>query len=120
MFYSPKTYTGTEEVTTPTALSDFNKHSKSYIFIGGVQVAFTIVTVALSFLPIGTPLKILAVLLAASGNACVVGAIQMHLKSEKATIWRFLFFTGIFLVVLFGLSLLHWYDPIVGTSHTHH
>lgn len=120
MFYSPKTATGTDEVTTPAALEDFNKHLKNYIVIGGVQVAFTIVTVALSFLPFSTGLKIVSVLLAAAANACVVGAIQMHLKSEKATIWRFLFFTGLFLIVLFGLTLLAWSDPIAGTSHTHH
>jgi len=120
MFNSPKTGPIAETAPSAEALSDFNKHFKSYINIGGVQVAFTVVTVALAFIVGPTAPKIITVLLAAAANACVVAAIQMHLKSEKATIWRFLFFTGLFLVVLFGLTLLAWSDPIHGTSHTHH
>jgi heme/copper-type cytochrome/quinol oxidase subunit 4 len=121
MFYSAKTGLPAEQTPSPTELKDFNKHFKNYIAIGVVQVIFTIVTVGLGFIPFGSiPVTIIAVLLTASANAAVVAAIQMHLKSESATIWRFLFFTGLFLVILFGLTLFHWSDPIVGTSHTHH
>jgi heme/copper-type cytochrome/quinol oxidase subunit 4 len=97
----------------------FNRHLKGYLFVGGLQVLFTIIAVILSFVIVGTSAKIIAVLLAASINAAIVAGIQMHLKGEKAIIWRFLFFTGIFFFVLFFLSLFHWFDPITG-SNIHH
>ncbi len=37
-------------------------------------------------------------------------AISMHLKSEKKTITQFLFFTAVFIVVLFGLTMLAFFD----------
>lgn len=97
----------------------FNRHLKGYLFVGGLQVLFTIVAVILSFAVVGTKAKIVSVLLAASVNALIVAFIQMHLKGEKPFIWRFLFFTGVFFVMLFFLSLFHWFDPIHG-SNIHH
>ena len=49
-----------------------------------------------------------------------VGAIFMHLKGEKKTIWRPLYFTAFFVLGLFLLTLLHWYDPIFSTLHNEH
>jgi hypothetical protein len=56
-----------------------------------------------------------------------VAAIFMHLKGEKAMIWKFLFFTMFFVAGLFLLTLLHYADPIGGhageffsTTHTQH
>jgi heme/copper-type cytochrome/quinol oxidase subunit 4 len=97
----------------------FNRHLKGYVFIGSLQVLFTFVAVILSFVVVETHAKIIAVLLAAAANAAIVAGIQMHLKGEKAFIWRFLFFTGVFFVALFFLSLFHWFDPIAGST-IHH
>lgn len=97
----------------------FHRHFKGYLFIGSLQILFTFVAVILSFVVVEMHAKIVSVLLAASINAAIVALIQMHLKSEKAMIFRFLFFTAIFFVAIFFLSLLHWFDPIVG-SHIHH
>jgi hypothetical protein len=52
----------------------------------------------------------------ATFKVCLVGAIFMHLKGEVSTIWRFLLFTGIFVLGMFLLTLFHWYDPIFGTQ----
>lgn len=110
----------TDAPITPEQAQEFSRHVKSYLTVGAIQIAFTLVAVILAFIPFASgSTKIIAVLLAASANAVVVAAIQMHLKSEKKTIWNFLFFTGVFFVVLFGLTLLAWSDPIAGTSHTH-
>ena len=49
-----------------------------------------------------------------------VGAVFMHLKGEKKTIWRPLFFTAFFVLGLFLLTLWHWYDPIFTTVHNEH
>jgi heme/copper-type cytochrome/quinol oxidase subunit 4 len=110
-----------EAPITAEQVQEFNRHVKRYLTVGVVQIVFTVFAVAISFFPFASrSTSIIAVLLVASINAAVVAAIQMHLKSEKKTIWNFLLFTGIFLGVLFGLTLLTWSDPIIGTSHTHH
>ena len=44
----------------------------------------------------------------------------MHLKGEKKTIWQPLYFTAFFVLGLFLLTLLHWYDPIFSTVHSQH
>ena len=41
--------------------------------------------------------------------------IFMHLSAERKTIYRILIFTGFFVLGLFWLTYLAWYDPI-----THH
>ena len=49
-----------------------------------------------------------------------VAAIFMHLKGEKWTIWSSSLFTAFFVPGLFLLTLLHWIDPIFGTTNNHH
>ena len=54
-------------------------------------------------------------MIVATFKAGLVAAIFMHLKGERATIWRFLIFTAIFAAGLFLLTWLHEADPIQGT-----
>src|ERR1700712_328507 len=98
----------------------FNKHLKGYIKIGIIEFIFTVVTVGISFWakPMGT--KIILTLLSATGNAILVAAILMHLKDEKKMVWKVLFFTGAFLIVLFFLTWLARSDEIIGALHNHH
>ena len=42
----------------------------------------------------------------------LVAAIFMHLAAEKRLIYRVLIFTGFFVLGLFWLTYLAWYDPI--------
>jgi len=37
----------------------------------------------------------------------------MHLSAEKKLIYRVLIFTGIFVLGLFWLTYLAWYDPVI-------
>jgi hypothetical protein len=37
----------------------------------------------------------------------------MHLSAEKKLIYRILIFTAIFVLGLFWLTFLAWYDPVV-------
>jgi len=98
----------------------FNKHLKGYIKIGLIEFVFTVATVWISFMAKSMGTKIILTLLSATGNAVLVAAILMHLKDEKKTIWKVLFFTGAFLIVLFFLTWLARSDEIMGALHNHH
>ncbi len=96
-------------------------HLGLYWGIGGALIFLTGVTVWLSYIDFGSPVRnIVIAMLVATFKVSLVGAIFMHLKGEKATIWRFLYFTAFFVAGLFLLTALAWVDPIFGTQHNLH
>lgn len=96
-------------------------HVRSYLWVGAALLVLTGVTVALSYVDFGSRSNnIIVGLMVASLKASLVAAIFMHLKGEKLTIWRFLWFTAIFVLGLFLLSLLHKLDQITGTDYSKH
>jgi caa(3)-type oxidase subunit IV len=101
---------------------DVSHHLKLYWIIGGVLFVFTLITVALAYVDFdkmfsghGWNMKI--GLVVASFKVSLVGAVFMHLKGEKPTIWRFLYLTVFFFLGLFLLTWLAIADPIFGTWH---
>jgi caa(3)-type oxidase subunit IV len=110
-----------EAPVSPEQAQEISRHIKGYLKIGALQVIFSLVTVAVSYVNFRTGgTKILLTMLAACGNATLVAAILMHLKDEKKTIWKFLIFTGVFFFVLFFLTWLARTDEILGAIHNHH
>ena len=96
-------------------------HFKLYYGIGAALLALTGFTVFLSYVDFGSQNRnIVIALLVAAFKVSLVGAVFMHLKGEKATVWRFLYFTAFFVAGLFLLTYFHWADPIWGTTLTHH
>jgi len=99
------------------------KHVKGYLVVGLLLILLTGFTVFLSYvnfdkyLP-GHGWNIIVGMIVATFKAGLVAAIFMHLKGERATIWRFLFFTAIFVSGLFFLTYLHYWDPIGGHAHS--
>ena len=92
---------------------DVSKHVKKYLMVGGLLLFFTIVTVALSYIDFGShKLNIAVGMLVATVKATLVAMIFMHLSSERQLIYRILIFTVLFVLGLFWLTYLHWYDPI--------
>ena len=90
------------------------KHVRAYLMVGATLLAFTGITVALSYVNFGTQKANIAVaLLVATFKAGLVAAIFMHLAAEKRLIYRVLIFTGLFVFALFWLTYFAWYDPIV-------
>ena len=89
------------------------KHVRGYLIVGAMLLAFTGITVALSYVDFGTRKANIAVaMLVATFKAGLVAAIFMHLAAEKRLIYRVLIFTGLFVFALFFLTYLAWYDPI--------
>jgi caa(3)-type oxidase subunit IV len=89
------------------------KHVRKYLLIGAVLVTFTAITVWLSYVDFGTQKANMAVaMLVATFKAGLVAAIFMHLSSEKQLIYRILIFTAFFVLGLFFLTYLAWYDPV--------
>ncbi len=92
-------------------------HLKLYIGIGIALVLLTGFTVFLSYVDFGSQSRNMIIgMLVATFKVSLVMAIFMHLKGERPTIWRFLYFTAFFVLGLFLLTLLHWVDPIFGTQ----
>jgi caa(3)-type oxidase subunit IV len=104
-------------------------HVKRYLFVGALLLTFTAVTVALSYVDFGAVLSFLfrinlspeqghkanigVAMLVALFKAGLVAAIFMHLAAEKRLIYRVLVFTGFFVLGLFWLTFLAWYNPVV-------
>ena len=89
------------------------KHVRKYLLIGAILVTFTAITVWLSYVDFGTMKANVAVaMLVATFKAGLVAAIFMHLSNEKRMIYRILIFTAFFVLGLFFLTYLAWYDPI--------
>ena len=96
-------------------------HLGLYLGVGAFLIVATIITVALSYVDFGSRSNnIIIAMIVATIKVGFVGAIFMHLKEEKKTIWRPLYFTAFFVLGLFLLTLLHWYDPIFSTVHNEH
>jgi cytochrome c oxidase subunit 4 len=121
--------------TTPTVATeshdhghshdDIARHVKGYIYVGVALLLCTGLTVGLSYVNFdyyfgGHNWNFIVAMIVATIKAGLVAAIFMHLKQEKITIWKFLLFTAFFCLGLFLLTLLHWVDPIYGTTRTHH
>jgi cytochrome c oxidase subunit 4 len=92
---------------------DVAKHIRGYLMVGGTLLLFTAITVFLSYVNFGTQKANVAIaLLVATFKAGLVAAIFMHLSSEKRMIYRILIFAFFFVLGLFWLTYLAWYDPI--------
>jgi cytochrome c oxidase subunit 4 len=93
---------------------DVSKHIRSYLLVGLTLIVFTAITVGLSYVDFGTQKANVAVaMLVATFKAAMVAVIFMHLSNEKRMIYRILIFTVLFVLALFFLTYLAWYDPIV-------
>ncbi len=93
---------------------DVAKHVRGYLIVGATLLAFTFLTVILSYVNFGTQKANVAVaMLVATFKAGLVAYIFMHLNSERKLIYRILIFTAFFVFGLFWLTYLHWYDPVV-------
>lgn len=93
---------------------DVSKHVRGYLMVGATLLIFTALTVALSYVNLGSQKANVAVaLVVATFKAGLVAYIFMHLSAEKKLIYRILIFTAFFVLGLFWLTYLAWFDPVV-------
>jgi caa(3)-type oxidase subunit IV len=107
---------------------EVRRHVRGYLMVGGTLLLFTLITVGLSYVDFGVlfshlfhinmseaggrKANVAVALLVALFKAGLVAAIFMHLSAEKRLIYRVLIFTGFFVLGLFWLTFLAWYDPV--------
>ncbi len=86
-----------------------HRQVKVYMMIFFALAVLTVVTVAVSYLHLSTPMAILVALMIAAIKGSMVAAYFMHLISEKKAIYGILILTVAFFIVLMAMpSLSHW------------
>jgi cytochrome c oxidase subunit 4 len=83
--------------------ADIDRHVRIYISVFVALMVLTIVTVAVSYLHLSTPVAVTVALLVATVKGTLVACYFMHLISEKKLIYAVLVLTAMFFVVLLAL-----------------
>ena len=86
--------------------ADIDKHVRVYITVFVALMALTIITVAVSYLDLSTPMAIAVALFVATIKGSLVACYFMHLISEKKLIYAVLAITVFKFVALMILPVL--------------
>ena len=88
--------------------ADIDRHVRIYITVFVALMVLTVVTVAVSYLHLSTPMAVTVALLIAIIKGSLVACYFMHLISEKKVIYAVLALTAVFFIALMVLpSLTH-------------
>ncbi len=85
---------------------DIDRHVRVYITVFVALMVLTIITVAVSYLDLSTPMAIAVALFVATVKGALVAGYFMHLISEKKLIIAVLLLTAVFFVALLALPVL--------------
>jgi cytochrome c oxidase subunit 4 len=86
--------------------ADIDKHVRVYITVFVALMALTIITVAVSYLDLSTPLAVTVAIFIATVKGSLVAGYFMHLISEKKVIYAVLALTVVFFIALMVLPVL--------------
>ncbi len=86
--------------------ANIDKHVRVYITVFVALMALTLITVAVSYLDLSTPMAITVALFVATVKGSLVACYFMHLISEKRLIIAVLLLTAVFFVALMALPVL--------------
>src|SRR5688500_19587454 len=86
--------------------AEIDKHVRVYITVFVALMALTLVTVAISYLDLSTPMAIALALFVATIKGSLVACYFMHLISEKKLIYAVLLITVVKFVALLALPAL--------------
>ncbi len=95
-----------EHAATGAHAVDIDKHVRVYITVFVALMILTIITVAISYLDLATPIAVTVALLVAIVKGSLVACYFMHLISEKKLIYAVLVLTAAFFVALLALPVL--------------
>ena len=95
------------------ASDDVSKHVKTYFMVFGALMAFTIITVGVSYLHLPTHEAIIVALFIATIKGSLVALFFMHLNHERRLIYLVLTLTVLFFVFLMTIPLSTNLDKIV-------
>jgi cytochrome c oxidase subunit 4 len=98
------------------AHDDIRSHVKTYFMVFGALMVLTIVTVAVSYLELATPMAVTVALIVAIIKGSLVALFFMHLLHERKVIYWALMLTVIFFVFLMFVPLITNLDKILGTT----
>jgi len=98
------------------AHDDIRSHVKTYFMIFGALMVLTIITVAVSYLELATPLAVTVALIVAIIKGSLVAMYFMHLLHERKVIYWVLMLTVIFFVFLMFVPLFTNTNKIPGTT----
>ena len=85
---------------------EVQQHIRTYLMVGGALLVATAITVAVSYVQLGTTGNIALALVIATIKASMVAAIFMHLNHEKSWIYGSLILTAVFFAVLMLVPVL--------------
>jgi cytochrome c oxidase subunit 4 len=85
--------------------ADIDKHVRVYITVFVTLMALTLITVAVSYLDLSTPMAVTVALVVATIKGTLVACYFMHLISEKKVIYAVLLLTAAFFVALMVLPV---------------
>lgn len=85
--------------------AEIDAHVRKAMVVFGALMGLTVLTVAISYLRLPTPIAITLALIVAITKGSLVALFFMHLISEKGTIYMLLIFTGIFFLALLFLPV---------------
>jgi cytochrome c oxidase subunit 4 len=86
--------------------ADIDRHVRVYITVFVALMALTVITVAVSYLDLSTPMAIAVALFIATVKGSLVACYFMHLISEKRLIYAVLVITAIKFVALLALPAI--------------
>jgi cytochrome c oxidase subunit 4 len=86
--------------------AEIDKHVRVYITVFVALMALTLVTVAISYLDLSTPMAIALALFVATIKGSLVACYFMHLISEKKLIYAVLVITVVKFVALLALPAI--------------
>src|SRR6187431_2479233 len=86
--------------------AEIDKHVRVYITVFVALMALTIITVAVSYLHLSTPMAVSVALFIATVKGTLVAGYFMHLLSEKKLILAVLALTVVFFAVLLAVPVV--------------
>lgn len=86
--------------------AEIDRHVRVYITVFVALMALTLVTVAISYLDLSTPMAVTLALFVATIKGSLVASYFMHLISEKRLILAVLVLTVSFFVALLALPVI--------------